>query len=113
MGTYFLELIENAGAPILYILQLTSGGPVLSRGACSLRGTCAKKHHNRYAEDGQDTKVDIIKFSLKMFWDRYCCINKVGFQQDELVGFFSFLQVSLISRHLSEHLCYCFITPSY
>ena len=38
----FGELIENAGAPILSVLQLTSMCLYLSRGACSLRGAYAK-----------------------------------------------------------------------
>ena len=39
----FWGLTENAGAPILYTLRLTSMCLYSSRGSCSLRGACAKK----------------------------------------------------------------------
>ena len=48
--TAFWELIENAGAPILYILRLTSMRLYSSRGACSLRGACATKRDNAVFE---------------------------------------------------------------
>ena len=44
--TGFWELIENAGAPVFYILRLTSVCLYSSKGACSLRGACAKKRDN-------------------------------------------------------------------
>ena len=44
--TTFRELLENAGAPILYILQSISVCLYSSRGTCSLRGTCATKRNN-------------------------------------------------------------------
>ena len=46
--TTFWEIIENSGAPLLYIyiLQLTSVRLYSSRGACSHRCACAKKRAN-------------------------------------------------------------------
>ena len=41
-----LHVIGHAGAPIVYILWLTSMRLYSNRGACSLRGACAKKCDN-------------------------------------------------------------------
>ena len=38
------------GAPIFYILQLTSGAPIFDYSAYSLTGACTKKH--KYMERG-------------------------------------------------------------
>ena len=79
------ELIENAGAPILCTLRLTSLLLYLSRGTCSLRGACAKKRDNTVlvlaGEFHQDRQLTISVrhiYASTCIWYRFHCLPPGG-----------------------------------
>ena len=67
--TMFWELIENVGAPILYILRLTSVRLFSSRGACSLIGTYAKKCDNTVTAKNKSKNLawNVLMYSKSCF----------------------------------------------
>ena len=59
------EIIKSAGAPVLYILQLTSVRLYLSRGAHLLIGACAKKRDNTVLSINMNVHViDLQYYSI-------------------------------------------------
>ena len=96
--TVFWKLIENVGAPMLYILRLTSVRLYSSRGACSLTGACVHQKAQKYSKPFKNENFTWEKKRHPPSWESIRYVLKMYYSHQTLTVIKLWYQTGNISR---------------